>query len=727
MAGTIKGMTIEIGGNTAPLEQALKDTNKEINQTQKELNQVNKLLKLDPSNTELLKQKQKLLADQIGSTTTKLDALKQAQSKLDAEIKKGGNVNQEEYRKLQREIASTEGNLKKLKDEAKNCHPQLQKVGEALSKIGSVAGTIGKGTLDLTAAGVKALGTASIASATAVFGLAQKAGALADDLNTLSATTGLSTKQLQEFQYASDLIDVSVDTLAGALKKTTASMVSAQSGTGKSAEAFKQLGVQITNADGSLRNNNEVFQEAIKALGEVGNETERDALAMAIFGKSATELNPLIEGGVDALAQMSEQANELGLIMSQDLLDKANAFNDQLDILKANSKGIFARIGTEVAGELTAPMEKLNEITMGYIKELTTAMDENGIEGLLSKAGGIIGDIASKITEGLPKIAKLGISIVTELVNSIKQNATQIGTAGGELIQTLVEGFYELLPNLVETAILLVTSFIQTIGEKLPEMLPVVVNGLLATANAIVDNLDVIINAGLQLFLGLVQGLEKALPQLIAKLPEIIQKVATTLIENLPTIIEAIGTIIISIANTLGQSVDQLVPAVIETILSLVNTIIDNLPTIIDTIVDVVIAIADALIDNIDLIIEGAVQLIVGLAQGLVDAIPKIVERLPEIIMAIVNGLIELLPKLAEVSTKLIESLANGIVNAVSGLGEALGELWEYIKETLSKAFEGIKSIGKNLIEGLWNGIKNAKDWLINKIKSLCSDALRSN
>lgn len=505
MAGTIKGMTIEIGGNTAPLEQALKDTNKEINQTQKELNQVNKLLKLDPSNTELLKQKQKLLADQIGSTTTKLDALKQAQSKLDAEIKKGGNVNQEEYRKLQREIASTEGNLKKLKDEAKNCHPQLQKVGEALSKIGSVAGGIAKGTLDLTVAGVKALGTASIATATAVFGLAQKAGALADDLNTLSATTGLSTKQLQEFQYASDLIDVSVDTLAGALKKTTASMVSAQSGTGKSAEAFKQLGVSITNADGSLRNNNEVFQEAIKALGQVGNETERDALAMALFGKSATELNPLIEGGIDTLAKMSEQANELGLILSQEALDGANAFNDQMDILKANGQKTMQVIGTEIASNLTPAMESLNEVTMGYIKQLTTGMKEGGIEGLLKNVGGIIGDILIKISDALPKVAKLGTEIIQTLIGAIKDNAKKIGYNVGDVVATLVEALWTILPDLVDAGLQMAGAFVLQIGEYLPTLIPKITEGIINIADAIVNNLDFLIEAGLQLFLGLVQ------------------------------------------------------------------------------------------------------------------------------------------------------------------------------------------------------------------------------
>ena len=135
MAGNIKGMTIEIGGNTAPLEQALKGVNKEISSTQKELTQVNKLLKLDPKNTELLKQKQQLLGQQISQTTTKLDALKQAQSKLDAEIKKGGNVNQEEYRKLQREIISAETSLKNLKNEAKNSNPQVIALKEALKKL----------------------------------------------------------------------------------------------------------------------------------------------------------------------------------------------------------------------------------------------------------------------------------------------------------------------------------------------------------------------------------------------------------------------------------------------------------------------------------------------------------------------------------------------------------------------------------------------------------------
>lgn len=448
MAGTIKGLTIEIGGNTAPLEQALKTTNKEINETQKELKEVNKLLKLDPGNVTLLKQKQELLTDAIGKTTTKLDALKQAQQQLNEKMQSGGEVNQKEYRELERQIAMTESSLSKLKDEAKKTGDQMskssidmEKLANATKKVGEFAVTATKAVMNFTVQGVKVMiGAVATASATIVK-LAKDAGALADDLNTLASKTGLSTQKLQEFQYASDLIDVSVETLSGALKKTTQSMNSAKDGTGASAEAFKTLGVQIKNADGTLRDNEAVFTDAIKALGKVGNETERDALAMQLFGKSATELNPLIEGGIDTLDEMSKKANELGLILSQEAVDGANAFNDQLDILKANGQGLYNVIGAEIASSLVPAMTELNTVTEGYIKRLTTAMDEGGLEGMLEEAGNIVGDLIPKIMEKLPDIAKLGVKIVKSLVESIKKNATQIGSGGAELWATLVERF----------------------------------------------------------------------------------------------------------------------------------------------------------------------------------------------------------------------------------------------------------------------------------------------
>lgn len=506
MAGNIKGMTIEIGGNTAPLEQALKQTNKEINATQKELREVNKLLKLDPNNITLIKQKQELLTEAIGKTTTKLSALKQAQAQLDEKMKNGGEVNREEYRKLEREIATTESSLNKLKDEAKKTGDQMkkssvnvEKMAEATKKAGEMALSATKALVDFTAQGVKMMAAAVVSASAALTKLAVDAGKAADEINTLAKTTGLSTQKLQEFQYASDLIDVSVDTLAGALKKTTSAMNSAKDGTGKSAEAFKSLGVEIKNADGSLRDNEDVFKDAIVALGKVGNETERDALAMELFGKSASELNPLIEGGIDTLDEMSKKANELGLVLSQDTLDGANRFNDALDLMKANGKGLFNVIGSEIASQFAPQLEQVNGYFEGIIKNLTTALDEGGFEGLIDELSKTLSDVLTKAIEKLPEAAKFVVDLIKKIVEGFKANASKLGEGAAELYATLIEGFYTILPDVLDIAIKLITAFVGAMGEKLPDLIPIVVEGLLNLVDVLVDNIDIMIDAGLKL------------------------------------------------------------------------------------------------------------------------------------------------------------------------------------------------------------------------------------
>ena len=502
MAGTIKGMTIEIGGNTAPLEQALKDVNKDINSTQKELKEVNKLLKLDPQNITLLKQKQELLTEAIGKTTTKLDALKQAQQQLNEKMQNGGEVNQKEYRELERQIAVTEASLSKLKNEAKATGDQMkqssfdvEKLAEATKKVGEVTATATKALVNFTIQGVKVMAGAVATASASIVKLATDAGKLADDLNTLSSKTGLSTKQLQEFQYASELIDVDVSTLAGSLQKLTSNMSKAKKGSGDAYEAFKDLGVEFQNTDGSLRDNEEVFSEAIKALGNIANETERDATAMKLFGKSATELNPLIEGGIDTLDEMSQKANKLGLILSQDALDGANKFNDALDKIKANGKGLFSVIGTEIAGQLAPSLEQANGYFEGIIEKLTTAINEGGFEGFIDELSTTISDLITKAIEKLPDIAKSVMSLIKKIVSAIKENASAMGEGAGELWSILVEGFYEVLPDLLDIAIKLVSSFISTIGQKLPEIIPLIVQSMLDILDVIIDNIDIIIDA----------------------------------------------------------------------------------------------------------------------------------------------------------------------------------------------------------------------------------------
>ena len=190
MASRIKGITIEIGGDTTGLDKALKSVNSSITHTQSALKDVNKLLKLDPSNTELLTQKQKLLKDAISSTKEKLDALKQAQAQAKEQLE-NGDLGQDKYEALQREIIETEQELKRLQQEATTTSTALAKIDEIGGKMenlgNSIAG-VGKTIMPISTA-VGGLGIAAVKTAadfdSAMSQVAAVSGATGDDLQSL--------------------------------------------------------------------------------------------------------------------------------------------------------------------------------------------------------------------------------------------------------------------------------------------------------------------------------------------------------------------------------------------------------------------------------------------------------------------------------------------------------------------------------------------------------------
>lgn len=192
MADRIKGITVQIGGDTQGLSKALSGVNKQINSTQKELKDVERLLKLDPTNTDLLRQRQKLLGEAVQETKTKLDGLKDAENQVQEQIK-GGKASEEQYRALQREIVETEHSLQTLEERAKNSSVAMTKISEAGEKIGEFGDKVsgaGKKLLPLTAA-ITGLGTASVASF-------HELDAGYDTIITKTGTTGETLEGLQK-------------------------------------------------------------------------------------------------------------------------------------------------------------------------------------------------------------------------------------------------------------------------------------------------------------------------------------------------------------------------------------------------------------------------------------------------------------------------------------------------------------------------------------------------
>ena len=192
MANNIKGITIEIGGDTTKLDKALGGVNKNVKSTQAELREVEKLLKLDPKNTEALAQKQQLLTKAVGETKEKLDVLKTAEAQVEEQFKKG-EVSEEQYRAIKREIEATELSLKKLEEEAGKSNLSLEKVGEAFGKVGGKATDIGNKLLPVTA-GVTALGGAGVAAAME----------LDDGYDTIITKTGATGEALEELNGIAD-------------------------------------------------------------------------------------------------------------------------------------------------------------------------------------------------------------------------------------------------------------------------------------------------------------------------------------------------------------------------------------------------------------------------------------------------------------------------------------------------------------------------------------------
>lgn len=461
MASRIKGITIEIGGNTTKLQSALKDTNKTIADTKSELRDVEKLLKLDPSNTELLEQKQKLLKKAVGETADKLETLKDAEKQAQEQFKKG-EITEKQYDALKREIVATTEDLKKLETQAKNTNLSLNGIAETNKKIGSAAGKVAGAT-----AGVSAGAGGLLAG---LVGSGLNAAKTADDLATLSKQTGFTTQELQKMQYASDLVDVSVSDMTGALAK-----MKKQMGSDSGAEKFAELGISVRDAEGNLRDANTVFYETLLQLSKIDNETQKDTVAMEIFGKGADSLAGIIDDGGLALRNYGHEAEQLGIIMDDETVDSLVSANDEIDKLKNQAMGEFLSVGAKALEALAPILSEIIDKLSGVFEWISSLTSEDlglimtilGIVAAISPIAGIISGISGAIgillanpvvaviTAIIAVITAITILIVKNwdkikaILESIWEKVKEVFTKIGDFVKGAINGFLGLINSLI--------------------------------------------------------------------------------------------------------------------------------------------------------------------------------------------------------------------------------------------------------------------------------------
>lgn len=697
MAGDIKGITIEFRGETTKLSKALNKIKDETKGVDTSLKDVNKALKFNPGNVELLGQKQIELKRKIEQTKEKLEAFKEAQRSLDAS---GVDKTSSEYMEVRRNIIQAESQAKYFNAELKKTEAAISPLGKLGSQFQDIGGKI-------TAAGhaLAPLSKLGAAVAGGLGALAVKAGRAADDLNTLSKTSGINTKQLQLYAASADLVDVSVEDMAKSQTKLKKNMLSASQGTGDAARAFDMLGVNVKGADGHLRNQDEVFQEVIQKLGTMSNETERDALAMQIFGKSATALNPMIEdmGKTYKLVTDTMKKNKIKFV-DQETLDQANAFNDQIDIMKFIATTAFQQIGSKLAAYLVPAITKVQEVFshfMGIISNLSgrTLAIITGIGGgfaVIAPTLLIVGGLVTKMGLAFSGLSKIMPGLGAGLKGVF-------GFLKANPIILIISAIAALALILSKTGLSVeelsgkINGFITSVVGKLPG----IVNGIVAllprVLDAILKMLPVIIDAAVTLFTAIVNALPQIIPQLIQGFVTLISGLVSAMPTLIPILVNGAVTLFQAIVNALPQ----IIPLVIQGFTSLVTTLINAMPTL------------------MPILIQGAITLFIEIVKAIPVVAKALIAALPLIIDAFKTGLANLLPAIWNGIKNTMVSIFGSIVNAardkLNAIKDTFVNIWNSIKQTTANVWEGIKNAIMTPINGAANLVKAA----IDKIKGL--------
>lgn len=438
MAANI-GAKVELAGERQ-FRQALSEINAGLRVTASELALVTTKYAENDKSVTALTAKGEVLQKQIDNQTKRVETLREALAKAtevygstDARTLKW----QESLNKAEAELVKMEKELQDNSKELNKAKENMEKYGLATDEVAESTGTFGNKLGDIISSlgihlpagadkAIRALdGTqaSTIAMVGVVTGLVAGFGKLtietaqlADEILTLSSTTGLATDTIQELNYASELLDVSTETVTSSMTKMIRNMNNAREGSKQAEEAFRKLHIRLTDNTGQLRDAETVFGEVIDKLGQMKNETERDAIAMQIFGRSARELNPLIEAGSDALKEFAEQAHEMGYVMSGDTLEAFGRLDDAMQMWDNQVQTLKNSLAMVLLPVLTSFFELLNKIDPKILATVAIIGTIATIGITVVKAVGNISSAFSAMNPAMLKTTAIIVGVTAGLI-----------------------------------------------------------------------------------------------------------------------------------------------------------------------------------------------------------------------------------------------------------------------------------------------------------------------
>ena len=421
----------------------------------------------------------KALSAQMNEMSTKFDK----EGKSMGDNTKARKLANEQIEAQKQKIALLESGLKKLIDAdqgeseaAYQVREQIAKANTALINMQHSSDKAADGQQNLTASMLKAnLGAAAIttalkgavtvmksivsaagSAARAIWNLGVESGQWADSLITLSTQTGISTERLQEWSYAARFVDTDVSKMADGVFKVGQKMTNAKGKTKKYVEVTKKLKVAVRDANGHMRDADEVFLDVIDALGSITNEAERNKAAQNIFGKSYKDMIPLIEAGSGALRDYAAEAREVGAVISEDNVFALGAFDDQMQRFDATMQGIKTNLAVAFLPILQTVAERLTGFMGTVSKAISDGLQQEDVDTIVDAFFNMFRTEMTDESEGGNHDMTAGqfiLALLKKFGEKIVANKETIKEKAGQIWEYIKEKFNEIRtdPTVQET------------------------------------------------------------------------------------------------------------------------------------------------------------------------------------------------------------------------------------------------------------------------------------
>ena len=735
MASRIQGITVEIGGDTTKLQTALKGLNGEIKSTQTALKDVEKLLKMDPGNTELLAQKEKLLAQAVDETKQKLETLKTAAEQANTALA-NGDISQEQYDALQREIVETEQKLKELETQANQSATAVQKIaatGESLKTTGDNISNAGKKLLPVTAA-VTGLGTASVTTAAnfessmsqvqATMGITKDSMSTLDgqSVNTMDALSNLAKEMgastafsatecaeaLNYLALAGYSTQEMADTLPTVLNLAAAGGIDLASASDMVTDAMSALGMETAEADTMVDQMAKTASTTNTSVAQLGEGILTiGATAKSIKGGTAelnTALGILANNGIKGAEGGTHLRN---IILSlQNPTDKAAAQMEALGVSVYDSEGNM-RSMNDILGDLNTSMEGMtSEDKANIISTIFNKTDLSSVNALLANTGSTWDSLQSSIENSAgaaPQMADTQLDNLQGQLTLLKSALEGLAISFGQLLMPALKS--------IVGAVQKVVDWLNSLDEGTKKVIVTValVAGALGPVLIIVGKVISVV--------GTIMSIVPKLAGVINVVKGAFAALNTTMLANPIVLIVAAIAALVAAFIYLWNNCDGFRQFWID--------LWENVKTVAVTVWEGIKSFFSsawmAISTTATTIWEGIKSFFSGIWEGIKSIFTTVVETIKTTITTYFNVYKTIITTVFNAVKKFITTVWNGIKNVITTVVTAiktfLTTAWNAIKTVISTAINAIKTV----ITTVWNAIKTAITSVMNTIKSTIS------